>query len=83
MFLSLKGDCTGSSEFTLVKMPHCCKAHAAAHMLPSFFQASASSVGHSSFYHVTMLVPVPPEELVHAELVPVSPVPGVPGVHAN
>ena len=26
-FLSLKGDCTGSSESTLVKMPHCWKSH--------------------------------------------------------
>ena len=25
--LSLKGDCTGLSEATLVKMPHCCKSH--------------------------------------------------------
>ena len=25
-FLSLKGDCTGSSESTLVKMPHCWKS---------------------------------------------------------
>ena len=30
-FLSLTGDCTGSSESTLVKMPHCWKSHAAAH----------------------------------------------------
>ena len=29
-FLSLKGGCTGSSESTLVKMPHCWKSHAAA-----------------------------------------------------
>ena len=29
-FLSLKGGCTGSSEFTLVKMPHCWKSHVAA-----------------------------------------------------
>ena len=29
--LSLKGGCTGSSESTLVKMPHCWKSHAAAH----------------------------------------------------
>ena len=28
-FLSLKGGCTGSSESTLVKMPHCWKAHVA------------------------------------------------------
>ena len=26
-FLSLKGGCTGSSEFTHVKMPHCWKSH--------------------------------------------------------
>ena len=28
-FLSLKGDCTGSSESTLVKMPHFWKSHVA------------------------------------------------------
>ena len=28
-FLSLKGGCTGLSEPTLVKMPHCCKSHVA------------------------------------------------------
>ena len=32
-FLSLKGGCTGSSESTLVKMPHCWKSHVAAHIL--------------------------------------------------
>ena len=30
-FLSFKGGCTGSSESTLVKMPHCWKSHVAAH----------------------------------------------------
>ena len=30
-FLSLKGDCRGSSEYTLVKMSNCWKSHAAAH----------------------------------------------------
>ena len=29
-FLSLKGDCTGSSESTLVKMSNCWKSHALA-----------------------------------------------------
>ena len=29
-FLSLKGGCTGSSESTLVKMPHCYKSRVAA-----------------------------------------------------
>ena len=32
-FLSLKGGCTGSSESTLVKMPHCWKSHAVAHFM--------------------------------------------------
>ena len=31
-FLTLKGGCTGSSESTLVKMPHCWKSHATAHL---------------------------------------------------
>ena len=31
-FLSLKGGCRGSSESTLVKMPHCWKSHVVAHM---------------------------------------------------
>ena len=31
-FLSVKGGCTGSSESTLVKMPHCLKSHVAAHI---------------------------------------------------
>ena len=30
--LSLKRGCTGSSESTLVKMPHCWKSHVAAHI---------------------------------------------------
>ena len=32
-FLSLKGGSTGSSESTLVKMPHCWKSHATAHLI--------------------------------------------------
>ena len=31
-FLSLKGGCRGSSEFALVKMPHCWKSHGTAQM---------------------------------------------------
>ena len=31
-FLSLKGGCTGSSESTYVKMPHCWKSHVTAHI---------------------------------------------------
>ena len=32
-FVSLKGDCTGSSESALVKMPHCWKSHVAAQFM--------------------------------------------------
>ena len=32
-FLSLEGDCRGSSESTLVKIPHCWKSHALAHII--------------------------------------------------
>ena len=32
-FLSLTGGCTGSSESTLVKMPHCWKSHVVAQMI--------------------------------------------------
>ena len=31
-FLTLTGGCTGSSDYTLVKMPHCWKSHVAAHL---------------------------------------------------
>ena len=33
VFLSLKGVCTGSAEWTLVKIPHCWKSYASAHIL--------------------------------------------------
>ena len=39
-FLSLKGGCTGSSESTLVKMPHCWKSHVAAHIFRSVVKHS-------------------------------------------
>ena len=35
-FLSLKGGCTGSSESTLVKMPHCLKSRVTAQLFPEF-----------------------------------------------
>ena len=35
-FLSLKGGCTGSSESTLVKMPHCWKSHVTAQLLSEY-----------------------------------------------
>ena len=32
-FPNLKGGCTGSPEYTLVKIPHCLKPHVAAHII--------------------------------------------------
>ena len=41
-FLSLKGDCKGSSESIHVKKPHCWKSHVAAHMVfPCTFRVSS------------------------------------------
>ena len=36
-FLDLKGGCTGSSESTLVKIPHCWKPHVTAHTSLNIF----------------------------------------------
>ena len=36
-FLSLKGGCTGLSESTRVKMPHCWKSHITAHLHVLFY----------------------------------------------
>ena len=43
-FLSLKGGCTGSSEYTLVKLPHCWKSHVMTHLLYSSAMYSLGSV---------------------------------------
>ena len=45
-FLSLKGGCTGSSDSTLAKMPHCWKSHAMAQTRRTFclFQALRSNM---------------------------------------
>ena len=40
-FVSLKGGCTGSSESTLVKMPHCWKSHVAAQFMIYWLRADA------------------------------------------
>ena len=50
-FLSLKGGCTGSSESTLIKLPHCWKSHALAHLLfTSLKQLKVSGFFSSSVY---------------------------------
>ena len=41
-FQSLKGGCTGSSESTLVKIPHCWKPHVVAHLCFSHVDSNDS-----------------------------------------
>ena len=53
-FLSLKGGCTGSSESTLVKMPHCWKSHVTAHL--SRLLGQATSV--RNFRNIHRIVPL-------------------------
>ena len=42
-FLSLIGGCTGSSESTLVKMPHCWKSHVVAQMYLKIIACESSN----------------------------------------
>ena len=42
-FLSLKGDCRGSSESTLVKRSNCWKSHAAVHFVRELAMMRRSS----------------------------------------
>ena len=41
-FLSFKGGCTGSSESTRVKMPHCWKSHVVAQITIPFIELQYS-----------------------------------------
>ena len=47
-FLSLKESCRGSSESTHVKMPHCWKSHALAHIVFSISNRSDSNTSQLS-----------------------------------
>ena len=49
-FLGLTGGCTGSSESTLAKMPHCWKSHAEAHIMSLLHYVI--SYGHLTFYNL-------------------------------
>ena len=67
-FLSLKGGCTGSSESTLVKMPHCWKSHVMAHLhnkkfiIKSHEQANLSRVKYHKANLVEMIASVAREQ---------------------
>ena len=55
-FQSLKGGCSGLSESTLVKMPHCWKSRVTAHMC--FFSLAHHSIPHFYFVNILDLIVV-------------------------
>ena len=57
-FLSLKGGCRGSSESTLVKMPHCWKSYALAHFRKSYLEPKAThqALSRSSLFSATSII---------------------------
>ena len=58
-FLSLKGGCIGSSESTLVKMPHCLKSHVAAYIVLRFILFQSRSRAQN-------ILPVTVAEIINA-----------------
>ena len=54
-FLSLKGGCRGSSETTLVKMPHFWKSHALAQIFNTHFFLIILSPYHFQFYYSSVV----------------------------
>ena len=52
-FLSLKGGYTGSSESTLVKMPHCWKSHATAHYYYKYLKSQLKNLDTAAFSRLT------------------------------
>ena len=52
-FLRLKGGCTGSSEYTLVKMPHCWKSHDTAQIfMITWPKMAATPIRQNSFENI-------------------------------
>ena len=51
-FQGLKGGGTGSSESTLVKMPHCCKSHVTAHLIVVVI-IRINTINQNIVYHMT------------------------------
>ena len=57
--LILKGGCSGSSESTLAKMPHCRKSHVTAHISLPLLPLIGSFIDKSSKYLYNLLVQCP------------------------
>ena len=56
-FLSLRGGCTGLSESTLVKMPHCWKSHVTAHIIDKKYRIDLDNQmgGEKNYYHIIII----------------------------
>ena len=50
LLLSLAGGCTGSSDSTLFKMPHCWKSHVTAHMYLQFGVVMDAGSSHTNLF---------------------------------
>ena len=55
-FLSLKGGCTGSSESTLVKLPHCWKSHVKVHLYLNIKNIFLKCDCFSEFFKMRLLI---------------------------
>ena len=55
-FLSSKGGCTGSSESTIVKMPHCWKSHVKAHIVLISYSGPSGILGSDRNQNAALLV---------------------------
>ena len=55
-YAALKRGCTGSSESTLVKMPHCWKSHAAAQLCYFIDNSNSHAIPwtHLAFFHLRL-----------------------------
>ena len=52
-FVSLKGGCTGSSESTLVKMPHCWKSYVAAQLFMLYIGFEPMHVPYPGYINIS------------------------------
>ena len=71
-YLSLKRGCTGSSESTLVKMPHCWKSHVAAHNWASAREKPVFKGGGANNNNIGADLPAHPRRLISAFVIRIS-----------
>ena len=72
-FLSLKGGCTGSSESTLAKMPHCWKSHDAAQLYFSTLIHTSFKANLSHFKSYCFFMKERPQKGININFLPHQP----------